>query len=227
MNQTSHELQVAASVSGLVVKGALPAPGAIMRAESELTKSGPDPLVSLLTPSASRFVDDQLAQHSGLGRKRIQNLLVTGGTFVSLSGSLCVNNFTIIVHRSRPRTIMSIIPLLILAKCRRRSLYPKNQTPVHCLPDGKIYWTNLGIFLFIVLTVGWCRGVLVSSGEWEGLERPRSVSSSWRKCLTGKCLHVLTTLNSYSSIALVFHMCSGLMPPPLRVLQCHSRAYPV
>ena len=123
----------------LAVKGALPAPGVIMRAESGLTKSGLDPLVSLLTPYASWFVDDQPAQHSGLGPFPTQNLLITGGTFVSLSGGLCVNNFTIIVHRSRPRTIMSIISLPILAKCRRRSLYPKNQTPVHCLPDGKIY----------------------------------------------------------------------------------------
>ena len=135
MNQTSHELQVAASV-----KGAVPAPGVIMRAsESGLTKSELDPLVRFLTPCASRFVDDQPAQHSGLGLFPTQNLLITGGTFVSLSGGLYINNFTIIVHRSRPRTIMSIIPLPILAKCRRRSLYHKNQTPVHCLPDEKIY----------------------------------------------------------------------------------------
>ena len=61
MNQTSHELQVAASVSGLAVKGALPAPGVIMRAESGVTKSALGPLVSLLMPCASRFVDDQPA----------------------------------------------------------------------------------------------------------------------------------------------------------------------
>ena len=139
MNQTSHELQVAAPVSGLAVEGALPAPDVIMRAESGLTNPGLEPLVSLFTPCASRFVDDQPAQNSGLGPFPTQNLLITGGTFVSLSGGLCVNNFTIIVHRSWPRTIMSIISLLLLAKCRRRSLYPKNQTPVHCLPDGKIY----------------------------------------------------------------------------------------
>ena len=95
MNQTSHELQVAASVSGLAVKGAVPAPGVIMRAESGLTKSELDPLVRLLTPCAPRFVDDQPAQHSGLGPfPNAQNLLITGGTFVSLSGGLCVNNFT-------------------------------------------------------------------------------------------------------------------------------------
>ena len=139
MNQTSHELQVVASVSGLAVQGAVPAPDFITRAESGLTKSELDPLVSLLTPRASRFVDDQLPQHSGLAPyPNAQNLLITGGTFVSLSGGLCVNNFTIITHRLRPRT-MSIISLPILAKCRRRSLYPKNQTPVHCLLDGKIY----------------------------------------------------------------------------------------
>ena len=100
MKQTSHELQVAASVSGLAVQGALPAPGVIMQAESGLTKSGVDPLVSLLSPCASRFVDDQPTQHSGLGPVPTQNLLVTGGTFVSLSGGLCVNNLTIIVHRT-------------------------------------------------------------------------------------------------------------------------------
>ena len=144
MNQTSHKFQVAASVSGLGVKGALPAPG---------VRSGLDPLVSLLTPCASRFIDDQPAQHSGLGPVPTQNLLVTGGTFVSLSGGLCVNNFTIIVHRSRPRTIMSIISLPILAKCRRRSRYAENRIPVHCLLDGKMYSTNLARFLFIVLTV--------------------------------------------------------------------------
>ena len=115
MNQTSHELQVAASVSGLAVKGALPAPapGVTMRAESGLTKSELDPL---LASCASRFVDDHPAQHSG--PFPTQNLLITGGTFVSLSGGLCVNNFTIIVHRSRPRIILPIISLPILAKCR-------------------------------------------------------------------------------------------------------------
>ena len=137
MNQTS--LQVVASVSGLAVQGAVPAPNFITRAESGLTKSELNPLVRLLTPCASRFVDDQLPQHSGLAPyPNAQNLLITGGTFVSLSGGLCINNFTIIVHRSRPRTIMSIISLLIPAKCRRRSVYTKNQTPAHCLPDGKI-----------------------------------------------------------------------------------------
>ena len=119
---------MAASVSGLAVKEAVPAPGVITRAESGLMKSELDPLVRLLTPCASRFVDDQPAQHSGLGPVPTHNLLVTGGTVVSLSGDLCVNNFTIIFHRSRPRTIiiMSIISLPILAKCRRRSCYPKN-----------------------------------------------------------------------------------------------------
>ena len=142
MNQTSHELQVATSVSGLAVKGAFPAPAhapGVIIAESGLTKSELNPLVRLLTPCASRFVDDQPTQHSGLGPyPNAHNLLITGGTFVSIFGGLCVNNFTIIAHRSRPRT-MSIMPLLILSKCRRRSLYSKNQIPVHCLPDGKIY----------------------------------------------------------------------------------------
>ena len=122
----------------MAVKGALPAPGVIMQAESGLTKSGLDPLVNLLMPCASRFVDEP-AQHSGLGPFLTQNLLDTGGTVVSLSRGLCVNDFVIIVHRLWLRAIMSIISLPILAKCRQKSLYPQNQTPVHCLPDGKIY----------------------------------------------------------------------------------------
>ena len=32
------------------------------------------------------------------------------------------------------------------------------------------------------------KGLGVSSGEWEGSGRPKSVSSSQKKCLTGKCL---------------------------------------
>jgi len=38
--------------------------------------------------------------------------------------------------------------------------------------------------------VGRCQGAVVSSLEWEGLERPRSASSSRKKCLTGKYPHI-------------------------------------
>ena len=110
--------------------GALPAPGATLRAELRSTESEQNFLVSLLTAWVSTFPNDHQTQHSGLGPLAdAQNLLSTGGTFVSLSGGLCVNNFTIIVYRSQPRTIIS---LLILAKCRQRSLYAENQIPVHC-----------------------------------------------------------------------------------------------
>ena len=103
----------------------------------------------------STFPNDHQTQHSGLGSlPDAQNLLITGGTFVSLSGWLCINDLAIIVHRLEPRTIiMSILSLPILSKCRRRSRYAENQIPVHCLLDGKMYWTNLARFLFIVLTV--------------------------------------------------------------------------
>jgi hypothetical protein len=74
---------------------------------------------------------------------------------------------------------------------------------------------DLGRFLFIVLIVDSCQGALVSSGRWEGLERPRSVSSSQKKCLTGEYLcnrYINIVLNLFS----VFHMYSGLMLPLMR-----------
>ena len=43
---------------------------------------------------------------------------------------------------------MSIISLPILA-----NRYAENQIPLHCLLDGKMYWTNLARFSLIVLTV--------------------------------------------------------------------------
>jgi hypothetical protein len=46
-----------------------------------------------------------------------------------------------------------------------------------------MYSTDLGRFLLIVLIIK--RGVVVSSGGWEGSERPRSVSNSLKKCPTG------------------------------------------
>ena len=62
---------------------------------------------------------DHHIQHSGL--RPVLNdshFLITGGTFVSLSCRLYVNDFTIIVHRLALTTIMSIISLLMPAKCR-------------------------------------------------------------------------------------------------------------
>ena len=103
----------------------------------------------------STFPNDHQTQHSGLGPLiNVQNLFITGSTFASLSHWLCINDFAIIVHRLELRTmIMSILSLPILLKCRQRFWYTKNQIPVHCLLDGKMYWTNLARFLFIMLTV--------------------------------------------------------------------------
>ena len=115
----------------------------------------------------------------------------------------------------------------IFTKDRSRFLYLKNQNPVQSLLVGKMYLTNLTVFSFIVLIVDWCRGALAAfSGEWEGSERPRSVSGSQKKQLPGMCLHISihATLDSY--LALVFHMCSGLMPPLLKALLHLLRVYP-
>ena len=51
-----------------------------------------------------------------------------------------------------------------------------------------MYLTNLRRFLLSGLII--VRGASVSSGVWEGLERPRSVSSSQRTWLIGKFLHI-------------------------------------
>lgn len=63
------------------------------------------------------FSDDQQTQNSSLGLFPNANLVVSGGTFVSLSPSLR-NHLIIIVHRLTPRTIMSIITLLVLVKSK-------------------------------------------------------------------------------------------------------------
>ena len=70
--------------------------------------------------------------------------------------------------------------MLILAKGR---LCPANQTPVHCLLDGKMCSTSLGRFLEVIDNRH--RGNPVFSGEQGGLERPKSVSSSQKKYRTG------------------------------------------
>ena len=124
------------------------------------------------------FADNRQIQDSGSGLfAYARNTLITGGTFVvSLSCGPGLYKQLIIVHISSART-MSIFPPPILGKGTWRSLYFKNQTPVHCLLDGKMYLTSFGRFLFIVLIVNWCQGAPVSFGEQEGLERLRSVSN--------------------------------------------------
>src|SRR5271168_1736657 len=125
----------------------------------------------------SVFADDHLqSQRSGVNLfANAQNPVINDSKFVSLSHLACGYNLAIIVHRLSARPIMSI-SLQILAKCRR-SLYAKNPIPVPSLPDGKMYSTNSGKFLLIVLH-RLHDDALVSSGDWEGSERPRSVSSS-------------------------------------------------
>ena len=84
--------------------------------------------------------------------------------------------------------------------------------------------TNLGRFLEVI--VNQRRGSPVFSGEREGSERPKSVSSSQKKYRTGN----ESTLPCDSTVdlfcALGCHMYSGLMPPLLRALTCHSEEYP-
>ena len=49
-----------------------------------------------------------------------------------------------------------------------------------------MYLINLRRYLPIRLLTDQCQDTHVSSGEWEGLERPKFVSSSWKECLTSK-----------------------------------------
>jgi tetratricopeptide (TPR) repeat protein len=69
-----------------------------------------------------------------------------------------------------------------------------------------MYSTNLEGFLLIVLITD--RGTLVSSGEWEGSERPRSVLNSLKKCLTGNvsldCNSQLLETHCHPSFSYVF-----------------------
>ena len=93
----------------------------------------------------------------------------------------------------------------MLAMDRQRSMHFKSQTPVRSLLDEKMCLKSLGRFLFIVLIV--VPGALVSFGVWEGLERPRSVSSSQKKWLTGKFFYISghnTGFISCSSFSHVF-----------------------
>ena len=72
-----------------------------------------------------------------------QNVVISGGRFiVSLS---CGRYKRLIIVHIR----MFYAP--ILKKRIRGSLYFKNQIPVHCLSDGKMYSTSFGRFLFMVL----------------------------------------------------------------------------
>ena len=107
--------------------------------------------VSCLKCLSSTFADNLQIQDSGLSLfANPQNLLITGGTFSVVSLYWGLYKQLIIVHILSARTISS---LPILGKGIQRSLYFKNQTPVHCLLDEKIYLTSFGRFLFIVLIV--------------------------------------------------------------------------
>ena len=160
-------------------------PDAIMQvSESEQNVS-----VSCLKYLPLTFSDNLRIQDSGLSHfGNPQNILITGGTFTVVSLYCGLYKQIIIVLFLSARTIFS---LPILGKGIWRSLCFKNQTPAHCLLDGKMYSTSFGRFLFIVLIVNWHWGIPVSFGEQEGLERLRSVSNLLKKSLTN-C-----------------HMCSG------------------
>ena len=84
--------------------------------------------------------------------------------------------------------------------------------------------TSLGRFLEVI--VNQRQGNPVFSGEQGGLERPKSVSSSRKKYRTG----IDSTLPRDCTVdlfcALGCHIYSGLMPPLLRALTCHSEEYP-
>ena len=135
-------------------------PNAIMRVstESEQTFS-----VSYLNCLPFVFADRFQDSGSGL-LANAQNILITGGTFVvGLFRRLYKQSMT--VHILSARTI---IYLPILEKGIWRSLYFRNQTPVHCLLDRKVSLTSFEWFLFTLLIVDWCWGVPVSFGEQEG-----------------------------------------------------------
>ena len=129
--------------------------------------------VSCLNHLPLAFADNRHIQDSGLGPiSKAQNVLITGGVIVSFFCGLYQQ--LIIVLSSRTTSIIFYPPI---QKGIWRSLYFKNQTPVHCLLEGKMYLTSFGRFLFIALIVNWCLGAPVYSGELEGLERLRSVSN--------------------------------------------------
>ena len=86
-----------------------------MQANLGSTESGQNFSVSRLHRVLWAFSDDQQTQNSSSGLFPNANLVVSGGTFVSLSHSLR-NHLIIIVHRLTPRTIMSIITLLVPVK---------------------------------------------------------------------------------------------------------------
>ena len=139
--------------------------------EQSLSVSCLNPLAWLLLTIAWLIQDSGLASSALFAN--IQNLLITGGTFV-VSLSCGLHKQLMIVNILSART-MFYLP--ILEKGPRRSLYFQDQTLVHCLLGGKIYLTSFGRFLFIVLIVNWSRGAPVSYGEQGGLERLRSVSN--------------------------------------------------
>src|ERR1700735_2400073 len=67
-----------------------------------------------------------------------------------------------------------------------------------------MYLTNLRGFLLSVLIVD--QGASVSSGVWEELERPRSVSSSQKTWLTGNFLHISGHNTGFISCSSFLHV---------------------
>ena len=130
------------------------------------------------------FVDD-LQSPSGMFA-HASNFTISGGTFTHIT-----------VSHSRMRHMSSIFYFILFCtrklslKRRRTSLNPANQAPIHCLLDGKMCLTSLCRFLSVMLIVYYHQGALVFSGEQEEPERPKSVSSSPKKYLTGTNLNRL------------------------------------
>ena len=120
-------------------------PDAIVQVSRE---SEQNHLVSCVKCLPLAFVENQNQDSGGLFGNP-QNLLITGGTFV-VSFLLTVYKQLMIVHILFARTIFY---LPIPEKSIRRSQYFKNQTPVHCLLDGKMYLTSFRTFSFSVLIV--------------------------------------------------------------------------
>jgi hypothetical protein len=120
-------------------------PDAIMRASTE---SEQNLSVSCLNCLPLAFTENCQIQDSGSGQGlfvNAENVLITGGIFVSLSCVLYKQLITIHILSARTTSYLPIP--------EKGTLYFKNQSPVHCLLDVKIYLTGCERFLLIVLTV--------------------------------------------------------------------------
>ena len=86
-------------------------PGSIVQAATELERN---PSVSCLHHlfSLAAFVDDLQSQDSGLGLfANAQNILITGGTFVSHSSSHMLHKSYIIIHVVFTRSAVFILSI--------------------------------------------------------------------------------------------------------------------